>query len=186
MASDPLYQPISATEFLAMDFGSDRKFELCDGVIRMMTGGSDRHAHVSGNIYIALRQKLRGTRCRPFNSDMGIRVSETSVRYPDIAIVCRSDWLNAPETKAFDDPVAIFEVLSPTTSTIDQVTKLDEYRRLPSVDTIVFVDPINRLTRTLQRLDATGWSDTTFAQPHDVALPALSITLTEAEIFARD
>ena len=186
MASDPLYQPITADEFLAMNFGSDRKFELSDGVIQMMTGGSDKHAHVAGNIYFALRTKLRGTGCRPFNSDMGIRVTEHDVRYPDVSVVCRPDWLTAPEAKAFADPVVLFEVLSPSTTTIDQGRKLEEYRCLPSVDTIVFVDPINRLTRTYQRLDETGWRDTTFAEPHDVELPSLSITLTEAEIFARD
>lgn len=44
MASEPQYRPITADEFLAMDFGSDRKFELNNGVIRMMTGGSSDHA----------------------------------------------------------------------------------------------------------------------------------------------
>ncbi len=186
MASDPLYQPITVDEFLGMNFGSDRKFELSDGVIQMMTSGSDKHAHVAGNIYFALRTKLRGTGCRPFNSDMGIRVTEHDVRYPDVSVVCQPDWLTAPEAKAFADPVVLFEVLSPSTTTIDQGRKLEEYRCLPSVDTIVFVDPINRLKRTYQRLDETGWRDTTFAEPHDVELPSLSITLTEAEIFARD
>lgn len=84
MASDPRYEPITVDAFLAMDFGSDRKFELWDGVIRMLTGGSGWHAHIAGNIYSALREKLRGTGVRPFNSDMGIRVNDYSVRYPDI------------------------------------------------------------------------------------------------------
>ncbi|MGJ3629733.1 Uma2 family endonuclease [Sphingomonas sp. MMS24-JH45] len=187
MATEPLYQPITADEFLAMDFGSDRKFELVDGVIRMMTGGSDKHAHVAGNIYYALRS-LRGTGCRPFNSDMGISVSERDIRYPDVSVVCRPDWDDAAETKAFHDPVILVEVLSPSTALSDQAVKLEEYRRLPSVDTIVFVDPINRLTRCYQR-EVAGvdrWIDRSFAAPHDVSLPALSVTLTEAEIFARD
>ncbi|KQT31910.1 hypothetical protein ASG29_08495 [Sphingomonas sp. Leaf412] len=186
MASDPRYQPITVDEFLAMDFGSDRKFELCDGIIRMMTGGSDKHAHVAGNIYYTLRVKLRGSGRRPYNSDMGIRVSDHGVRYPDISIICRPDWETAPEAKAFDDPVVIVEVLSPSTTALDQGTKLEEYRDLSSVDTIVFIDPINRLTRCFQRESPTSWMDNTFAAPHDVHLPILGITLTEEEIFARD
>ena len=134
------------------------------------------------------RTKLRGTGCRPFNSDMGIGVSPQDVRYPDVSVVCRPDWNEVPETKAFADPVVLIEVLSPSTALSDQAVKLEEYRRLLSVDTIVFVDPINRLTRCYQREQAgvDCWTDGSFAAPHDVPLPSLSITLTEAEIFARD
>ena len=184
MATDPRYEPITADAFLAMDFGSDRRFELVDGVIQMMTGGSSFHAHVAGNIYVALRTKLANSARRPFNSDMGIRVDVQTVRYPDISVICRPDWLVEPDVKAYDDPI-IVTVLSPSTTSYDQGAKLEEYRRLPSVDTIVLVDPINRLTRTIQRQGQDQWRDGTFAQPHDVHLPALSITLTEAEIFAR-
>lgn len=185
MATDPRYQPITADEFLEMDFGTDRKFELDRGVIRMMTGGSFEHARVSGNIHYALRWKLRGTACQPMNSDMGVRISEDVVRYPDVSVFCGKDRQRDGDAKDFSDPRVIFEVLSPSTTTFDQGTKLAEYQGLASVDTIVFVDPVNRLTRTHQRT-GTGWSDTTFAQPHDVALPALDVTLTEAEIFAVD
>lgn len=47
---DPLYKPITVEEFLAIDFPGDRKYELADGVIRMMTGGTPAHARVSTNI----------------------------------------------------------------------------------------------------------------------------------------
>ncbi len=184
MRADPHYQPITADAFLAMDFGTDRKFELVEGVIQMMTGGSAHHARVAGNIYFHLRTKLQGSPCRPFNSDMGVRVDAHNVRYPDIAVYCgnHGDWERG-EDRAFDDPRVIFEVLSPTTTMIDQGTKLEEYRRLPSVDAIVFVDPVNRLTRVFRREQGDSWRDTTFAKPHDVDLPSIGVTLTESEIF---
>lgn len=182
MATDPHYQPITVEEFLAMDFGSDRKFELANGVIQMMTGGSSRHAHVSGNVYHTLRLKLGNGNCRPFNSDMGIRVDATTVRYPDISVVCREDWTFV-DVQSFDDPVALFEVLSPSTTTFDQGSKLHEYQQIASVQAIVFIDPINRLTRVHHRQSAMQWRDYGFAQPHAVELSMLDVTLTEAEIF---
>ena len=189
MRSDPACRPITAEEFLAIDFGSDRKFELSDGVIQMMTGGSSFDADVAGNIYHALRQKLRGTGCRPYNSDMGLRVDDVNVRYPDIAIYCgkRRDH-PSHDAPVFNDPLVIFEVLSPSTLRVDQGVKFAEYRRIPSLEAIVFVDPINRLTRVLTRLPGSedGWFDPGFGAPHDVILPGLSIALSEAEIFAQD
>ena len=88
--------------------------------------------------------------------------------------------------RAFDDPVVIVEVLSPSTSRIDENDKLASYRTLPSVDTIVFVDPERELSRVVQRLGPTSWRDDLFAQPHDVDLPSLNVTLPHDEIFARD
>jgi len=87
MRRDPAYRPISAAEFLEMDFGTDKKFELDNGVIYMMTGGTEAHAWVQGNIFAWLRAKLRNTGCRPYNSDMGLQISDIDVRYPDISII---------------------------------------------------------------------------------------------------
>lgn len=183
MATDPRYQKITVDEFLAMDFGTDRKFELSDGVIQMMTGGTLRHGHVAGNIYFALRQKLGNSRCRPFNSDVGVQVAPTTIRYPDVSVICREDWLHQEDVRAVDDPLTVIEVLSPSTTSFDQGTKLAEYQQLASVQTIAFVDPVNRLTRVIRRLATVSWSDTMFAQPQQIGLPELGIVLTEADIF---
>lgn len=88
MRHDPAYRPITADEFLEMDFGTDKKLELDNGVIYMMTGGTEPHAWVQGNIYVWLRHKLRGTACRPYGSEMGLRISDIDLRYPDISIYC--------------------------------------------------------------------------------------------------
>lgn len=86
MGRDPAYRPITANEFLEMDFGTDEKFELVDGVICMITGGTQAHAWVQGNIFAWLRARLRGTGCRPYGSDMALQINDTNVRYPDVAV----------------------------------------------------------------------------------------------------
>ncbi len=187
MRHDPLYRKITVDEFLAIDFGTDRKFELVDGVIRMMTGGTPAHSRVASNILIYLGTKLRGTGCRAYNSDMGVRVNDTDMRYPDVSVFCGNPATpEREEARAFGDPTVIVEVLSSSTAKEDQGEKLAQYRELASVDTIVFVDPSNELTRLIQRLGPTAWRDDLFAQPHDVALPSLGLTIPHTEIFARD
>jgi Uma2 family endonuclease len=187
MRLDPAYRKITADEFLAIDFGTDRRFELVDGVIQMMTGGTSTHAMVAGNIYHFLRGKLRGSGCMPYNSDMGLRVDATNVRYPDVTVYCGNPAaIEKAPALAFENPVVIIEVLSQSTSSFDQGTKLEEYRQLDSVDTIVFVDPDNELTRVFQRLGPGSWRDDMFAQPHDIDLPSLGVSLSHVEIFARD
>ena len=187
MRRDPLYQPITVEQFLDIDFGSDRKFELVDGMIRMMTGGSPAHARVASNILVHLGANLRGKGCRAYGSDMGIRVADTNCRYPDVRVFCgRPATPEREEQRVFSDPVVVFEVLSPSTANDDQGTKLAQYRALPSIDTIVFVDPDNELSRVVQRLGPTAWRDDLFAQPHDVELPALGLTIPHTVIFDHD
>ena len=187
MRDHPLYKKITVDEFLAIDFGSDRKFELVDGMIRMMTGATPAHARVASNILAFLHTKLRGTGCRAYNSDMGVRVNDTDLRYPDVSVYCGNPATREREKeRVFSDPVVIVEVLSRSTARDDQGEKLAEYRQLSSVDTIVFVDPDDELSRVVQRLGPTSWRDDLFAQPHDVALPALGLSIPHDEMFARD
>jgi Uma2 family endonuclease len=187
MRRDPAYRPITADEFLEMDFGTDKKFELDDGVIYMMTGGTEVHAWVQGNLFVWLRAKLRGSGCRPYGSDMALKITDTDVRYPDITIYCdqppRNELFGA---KLLDNPTVVIEVLSPSTATFDQGTKLDEYRAIPSVRTIAFVDPVNEMCRTLERQGRTSWHDQMFSGDRGIPIPTLNLTIQHDEIFARD
>jgi Uma2 family endonuclease len=187
MRHDPLYQPITVDQFLDIEFPDGRKYELVDGVIRMMTGGTPAHSRVATNILVYLANKLRGTGCRAYNSDMAVAVTDSNLRYPDVSVFCGDPAsFEREEQRFYTDPVVIVEVLSTSTVKIDEGEKLEEYRRLPTVDTIVLVDPHNELSRVFQRLGPTSWRDDLFAQPHDVDLPALKLSLPFAEIFARD
>lgn len=184
MRADPLYRKITAEQFLAMDFGTDRKFELVDGVIYMMTGGTEPHAFVQLNIASWLKQALRGSGCRPYGSEMGVRVGDTDVRYPDVSVYCGP----RPEdrgTTVLTTPKVIIEVLSRSTTTYDQGTKLDEYQRLPSVELIALIDPINELVRTVERTGSESWLDTMFSA-RDLTITPLGLTIPHADIFADD
>lgn len=187
MRRDPAYRPITADEFLQMDFGTDKKFELNDGVIYMMTGGTEPHAWIQGNILFWLRHRLRGSGCRPYGSEMAVRVSDTDIRYPDVSIYCDQpprDQLSGATTLL--DPKVLIEVLSPSTATFDQGTKLEEYKLLPSVCTIAFVDPINEMCRTVERQSATGWLDHIFSGRSGIVIPTLNLVIPHGDVFARD
>ena len=187
MASASEHRLLSADEFLAIEWGSsDIKAELDNGFIRMMAGGSEAHARISGNILVALRTRLRGSGCRSYNSDFAIRTHGQSVRYPDVAVFCGRDWRAEASAQAFDDPVVIVEVLSPSTRRQDNGVKLDEYRAIKSARTIVLIDPIREQLRILQRTSASGWSDDSYEEPTDLILPALDVIIPHDEIFAVD
>lgn len=182
IAIDPAYRRVTVGEFLAMDLG-DAKAELVDGVILMMAGGSSRHAGIAANLISALLGRLRGSGCRPYGSDLAVRTGESSIRFPDVSVYCRDDQRpDEPTGKLLGDPRLVFEVLSPSTASNDQITKLAEYRALPGVKGIVFVDPDNERVRIAIPGEA---NDANWLPPgSDLALPMLGIVLPHVEIFA--
>ncbi|MDT8757356.1 Uma2 family endonuclease [Sphingomonas psychrotolerans] len=139
MATQTEYPLLTAREFLEIEFG-EHKAELDNGVIRMMAGGTARHARVQFNLILALGSRLRGTGCTPYGPDMGVETHDRSIRYPGVTVYCGRDDVEDDEAKAFNDPRVIFEVLSAGTARTDLRVKLPEYTALPSVETIAFVD----------------------------------------------
>ena len=96
-----------------------------------MSGGSVRHADVAGRIFVALWVRLQGSRCQPFNSDMGLRVDNATLRYPDIAIYSDPRDLDRDdlETREFRHPKVVIEVLSRSTAKADRSFKVFNTRR---------------------------------------------------------
>jgi Uma2 family endonuclease len=183
MATSPHYRFLTAEEFLQIRFPPDMKAELEDGVIRMMAGGSRAHARVQMNLYAYLRDALRGSGCRPYGSDMAVQTLERFIRYPDLTIDCGSSG-DAPDDQVLHDPRVVIEVLSPSTREHDLRVKKLEYRELPSMRVIAFIDPEAETVSVSQRTEA-GWTESLFAAG-DLPLPDFAITVPHAEIFADD
>lgn len=184
MASDPLYRKITVDEFLAIDFGNDRKYQLVDGVIHMMTGGTEPHAWIAGNIHSWLKTNLKGSKCRPYGSDMGVRITDSDLRYPDVSVFCSPRPADFREIRSLPDPKVVIEVLSSSTAQKDQGNKAFEYKTLSSLQVIGFIDPVAQLVKTVMRTDG-GWLESFFAA-QDLDLGPLGLVMPYDDIFALD
>lgn len=185
-ALDPAYRRVEVDEFLDMDFGG-AKAELEDGVILMMAGANEAHARIVANIIMSIGPKLRGTGCRPYGSDFAARTEERTVRFPDVSVYCNDP--GAPNNAAkqlLGDPQVVFEVLSRSTASHDQLVKLAEYRELAGIREIVFVDPRTERVRLIARTARGGGSDEWLDVGEDVMLGSLGVVLPAADLFARD
>ena len=171
-------------EFLQIDFGPDLKAELDEGVIRMMAGGTREHGRIQARLIAAFVQRLSGSGCFPYGSDNAVRTKDRSMRYPDITVDCGSMSDSALDL-FLTNPRVVIEILSPSTREYDLTVKRAEYRAIPSIDTIVFVDPDAKALIVHQRFDG-GWSETLPSDTIDLHLPSLDLVIPHTEIFARD
>ena len=176
---------VTAEEFLGIEFNSEARFELDNGVIRMMAGGLAVHARLQTNVLAALFAKLRGTGCRPFGSDFAVKTHGLSIRYPDLTVYCGKDAPEFDRLKAFDDPRLIVEILSDSTRRNDIEKKLPEYRNITSLDAILYIDPDDETAHLETRDPVRGWAVTVLERGGSLALPLNDIMLSWDEIFAR-
>ena len=146
----PAPQPVfDAQAYLAWEAEQSTKHEYHDGEVFAMAGASDAHVTVAGNVYMALRNHLRGSPCSVFISDMKLRVEEDNAFfYPDVFVTCAESDRGQSHSKSA--PVLVVEVLSPATSAYDRGAKFAAYRKLPTLREYALIDP-ERLSLDLFR-----------------------------------
>jgi Uma2 family endonuclease len=175
---------MTADEFLIWSLSQECRFELVDGSpvpLRAMTGASTTHDLIVVNLIALLRQQLRGTNCRPVTPDVGIRTAIKQVRRPDVMIDCAP-----PDAKIYEarNPIAVFEILSPTTRKHDRTMKLAEYMRHPTLRAIVHIDPDVMDIVEYRRDNEHGWLPVVLIFPEMfVAIDGTPVKLALADIY---
>lgn len=101
----------------------------------MLEGGTLTHCLIAGNICGELRNRLRGTPCRVYQSDVKVLAGE-NYYYPDAVVHCQRIDLNS---LFVPDPILIVEVLSDSTRERDMTDKLAAYTALPSLQEYLLV-----------------------------------------------
>jgi Uma2 family endonuclease len=115
--------------FLAWVQGREERYELDQGRVIMMTGGSRAHWQITSNILDALRARLDLDRFAVL-PEFGIDLGPKTIRFPDLVVDVAGE---APRDLKATTPVVIIEVLSPSSERIDLGDKAAEYLRIPTL-----------------------------------------------------
>jgi Uma2 family endonuclease len=177
---------MTTDEFYQWQLDQDERYELVDGVpvpLRAMTGASNVHDGILVNCIGELHARLRGKPCRVASADTALRTAIRSSRRPDVTVDCAP-----PQAKSYEAhrPTVVVEVLSPSTSKFDRFTKLDEYRRHPSLRHILLIDPDSIAAKLYSRPDEGDWSDADLTGKDAVIdLKAIEVALPLGALYER-
>ena len=145
-------------EYLVRERVADTKSEYLGGQIFAMAGGAPRHNSIGVNLVASLKNRLRGSQCRPFNSDQRIRISASGLAtYPDVSIICGELQLDAQDADAIVNPRVIFEVLSKSTEGYDRGKKFDFFRQIDSLSEYVLVSQEDSQVECFTRQSDGNW-----------------------------
>lgn len=174
---------VSPEEYLAGEASSKGKHEYLNGVVYAMAGGTMRHNSLATNILGTLHNRLRGSGCRVYGSDLLVEVKRGEDRrfyYPDAMIHCGP---MTPQALMIDSPTVIFEVLSDSTARIDTGEKRMAYLTIPSLEAYVLVDS-DRREVTVWRQRNGQWAPEVLTAPDaTLEFAAADCSLTVGEIY---
>jgi len=166
-------------QFLAWEDRQQLRYEF-DGIRPIaMTGGTVAHSSIQGNVVAALTSRLRGKPCRPHGSHLKIEVAG-SIRYPDAFVVCSPARSQA---KLVQDPVVVFEILSPSTTNEDLVVKNAEYRATPSVQRYIILEQTHRAALMFRRSGEDWVSEVVAGEGATLSMPEIGIEVPLAEFY---
>ena len=114
-------------DYLTWD--DDTRWELIDGVPYAMSAPTRLHQKIIGSLHFQLYAFLKGKPCEVYLSPFDVRLNadtrDDTVVQPDILVVCDQSILNKAGCAGVPD--MLVEILSPSTSLYDRVTKFNRY-----------------------------------------------------------
>ena len=147
---------ISAEEYIRREHLSQTRHEFKQGYVYAMAGASDSHNAVSGNLYVLIRNHLRGKGCRVYASDMKARIDELDIYYyPDLMVTCNQNDTKYDYYKK--SPCLIIEVQSSSTANFDQNEKFDDYSQIDSLQEYVIVSQNRMNVKCFRRNSENLW-----------------------------
>jgi Uma2 family endonuclease len=169
-------KPITLEEFLAWEAGQEDRYEFDGTQPVAMTGASFAHVRLVTRLIGAFLPRLRPG-CLPLANDLKV-VAANRVRYPDLTVVCGEVPGDADRVA----PVAVFEVLSPSTALTDRRVKPRDYAAAPSVAVYVILEQDRPCAYVLRR--SREWMEEVLdGEGAILALPEIGIELPLAELY---
>jgi len=157
------------------------RYEIIDGVAYAMASPTFIHQSISGELFGAVWEFLKGKPCRVFAAPFDVRLfpeednSDTTVVQPDILVVCDPSKLS--DGKACKGaPDLVIEILSASSVIMDRKVKAEKYREAGVPEYwIVNADSLEILVNLLEggRYTAKVYKDRVLSS----VLPGLAIDL---------
>lgn len=175
---------VSRDEYLASEEESSIRREYVSGVVYAMAGGTQRHNLICGALHNAVYSHLRGGACRVFIHDIKVRIplapGNDAFYYPDLIVDCGA---RAADQELFSEsPKVIVEVLSESTARVDRIEKLNNYKKIPSLEEYVLVAQDKMEAIVFRR--AQNWAAERVQKPDEkLELKSIRFAVSLAEVY---
>ena len=150
-----------------------------------MSGTSIVHNVISVNCLSDLKTKLKGKKCRPYDSNLRINIPKNSLyTYPDISIICGEVETTDSIFDTATNPIVIFEILSKTTRDYDKGGKFTLYRDIETLQEYILINSEKICVEKFTRNPDNSWLLNEYKTlDSNFEIAAVAITLHLQDIY---
>jgi Uma2 family endonuclease len=170
-------------EYLAALEMSEVRLEYCEGEIYAMAGGTRAHAALIASV-IRLLGNAFLSRCVVYASDLKVRIEATDLStYPDATVVCGESQVAVIDPLATTNPTVLVEVTSKSTEDYDRGEKLNHYKQIPSLKSVLIVSHRRQQITVFERAGST-WEQREYRSGERLTLHDPELALSVDELYA--
>jgi Uma2 family endonuclease len=170
-------------EYLAALEMSDVKLEYCEGEIYAMAGGTPAHAELIASVLRLLGNAFVG-RCKVHASELKVRIEATDLStFPDATVVCGDRVMAAIDPLALTNPTLLVEVTSKSTEDYDRGEKLNHYKQIPSLKSVLVVSHRRQQITVFERAGSV-WEQREYRAGERLTLAEPELALSLDELYA--
>lgn len=168
------YELIHGKLYLKDEWGDMSMHKTKGSDVKMLAAPSVLHQEIVGEIYMQLKEKLQGKKCKPFISPIDVCLDEENVVQPDIVVECNEK--NITKKGINGAPKIIIEVVSKGSLKRDRIEKYSLYMEY-GVKEYIMINPIQKEIIEC-KLNSFGFYDTKKLNlTDDMILPECTISL---------
>jgi Uma2 family endonuclease len=172
-------------------FNDDKRREVINGVIYLMTAPLREHQKILSNLFLEFGNYLRGKKCEVFPAAFDVRLPKegetketaSTIVQPDIVVIC--DRKKLDRRGCFGAPDLVIEILSPSTGKRDMTEKFNLYQEHGVLEYWIIDPYTQRIDRFPLNKDTGKYASPEYFFRDDTISPIIfpDLTISLAEVF---
>ncbi|GAB4144132.1 MAG: Uma2 family endonuclease [Planctomycetaceae bacterium] len=178
---------VTPAEYLEFERHADSRHEYRDGKVVPMIGGSRRHNLIETNVLRLFANALYEKPFEIYPGNMRVKVDDTGLyTYPDVVVVHGTPQMEDEHFDTLRNPIALVEILSPSTESYDRGEKFAHYRTIQSLVEYLLISQDAQRVDRFTRQDNGEWLFRDYTPSEDmIELPQLECSLKIEEIYRK-
>lgn len=173
----PARKALSLEAYLQLEEKSPIRHHLVEGTLWAMAGAGRAHNQILTRLLLKVGPKALEEGCEAYAVDRRLKVSEDTVFYPDLMVVCTLSPSLYEEA-----PCLLVEILSESTEDLDRGKKLWHYLRLPSLRAYLLVDS-RRASLEAYLREENQWTYLRLGPGEKLPLPCPTLELAVDDLY---
>ena len=162
------------------------KNEFLDGRIVPKAAASRWHNLIATNLVVAIGSRIPRSKCELYSGDMQVKVGQSSICFPDIAIVNGDPQFADDRAELLINPTVVAEIFSGLAKTTDRTRKLEGFLANPAIKECLLVNENEMRVEHYARQSPKQWIYRIYNERDDViSLESIQVKLSLADVYAQ-